>query len=92
MTTNNIVHPAASIGENVKIGPFCFVEEDVLIGDNTILEPGVTIYSGSRIGADCHIYPGTVIGAPAQDLNYNGEPTTVEIGNRVTIRENCTLH
>jgi UDP-N-acetylglucosamine acyltransferase len=92
MTANSFVHPNAKLGNNVKIGPFCFIEEDVVIGENTVLEPGVTVYSGSRLGKNCHVYPGAVIGAPAQDLNYKGEATTVEVGNDVVIREHCTLH
>lgn len=92
MSTLSSVHPNAKIGKNVTIGPFCYIEEDVIIDDNTVIEANVTIYNGSRIGSNCRVYPGAVIGAPAQDLSYKGEPTTVEIGNEVVIREHCTLH
>jgi len=92
MFENAVVHPEARIEENVSVGPFCYIEKDVVIGSGTIIEPNVTIYNGSVIGKNCHIYPGTVIGAPAQDLSYAGEKTTVEIGNNVTIRESCTIH
>jgi UDP-N-acetylglucosamine acyltransferase len=92
MTTHSIIDPGAQIGKNVEIGPFCYIEKDVIIGDNTVLEAHVSVFGGSRIGENCHIYPGAVIGAPAQDLNYAGEKTSVEIGDRVVIREHCTLH
>lgn len=92
MNAHSIIHPGAQIGENVKIGPFCYIEEDVIIGDNTVLEAHVSVFSGSRIGKKCHVFPGAVIGAPAQDLSYAGENTTVEIGDHVIIREHCTLH
>jgi UDP-N-acetylglucosamine acyltransferase len=47
---------------------------------------------GSRIGRNCRIFPGAVIGAIPQDLKYEGEQTTVEIGNNTTIREFVTVN
>ena len=43
------IHPEAKIGENVEIGPFCYVDRGVEIGDNNTLMNSVTILSGSRI-------------------------------------------
>ncbi len=86
------INPKAQIGSNVEIGPYCFIDEDVIIGDNTRIEPNVTIYRGSRIGSNCHVFPGAVIGAIPQDLKFEGEYTTVEIGNHNTIRECATIN
>jgi UDP-N-acetylglucosamine acyltransferase len=47
---------------------------------------------GARIGKNCNIFPGAVISAPPQDLKYDGEETTVEIGDYTTIRECATLN
>jgi UDP-N-acetylglucosamine acyltransferase len=47
---------------------------------------------GARIGKNCNIFPGAVISAPPQDLKYQGEETTVEIGNNTTIRECATIN
>tara|TARA_R100001369_G_scaffold92806_2_gene139975 strand:- start:2357 stop:3010 length:654 start_codon:yes stop_codon:yes gene_type:complete len=47
---------------------------------------------GARIGKNCNIFPGAVISAPPQDLKYEGEDTTVIIGNNTTIRECATIH
>ena len=47
---------------------------------------------GARIGKNCNIFPGSVISAVPQDLKYNDEDTTVEIGNNVTIRECVTIN
>lgn len=41
---------------------------------------------------NCNIFPGAVISAPPQDLKYEGEDTTVIIGNNTTIRECATIH
>jgi UDP-N-acetylglucosamine acyltransferase len=47
---------------------------------------------GARIGRNCRIFPGAVISAIPQDLKFDGERTTVEIGDNTTIRECCTLN
>lgn len=89
---NCSVHPDARIGEGVTIGPFASVAADVTIGDNTWIGPGAHIMEGSRIGSHCRIFPGAVIGAIPQDLKFDGEKTTVEIGDHTTIRECCTIN
>ncbi|MCZ2356913.1 MAG: acyl-ACP--UDP-N-acetylglucosamine O-acyltransferase [Bacteroidia bacterium] len=86
------IHPSAEIGQNVTIEPFVVIHEDVIIGDNTWIGSHVVIYSGTRIGQNCKIYPGAVIGANPQDLKYQGEYTTTEIGNNTTIRECVTIN
>jgi UDP-N-acetylglucosamine acyltransferase len=88
----NHIHPKAQIGIDVKIGPFSFIDEDVVIGDRTVIGPNVSIYAGARLGSDCRVFPGAVIGAIPQDLKFDGEYTTVEIGDRVTIRECATVN
>jgi UDP-N-acetylglucosamine acyltransferase len=44
------------------------------------------------VGKNCRIFPGAVIGADPQDLKFNGEKTTVEIGDHTTIREFVTIN
>ena len=92
--SNNLVyiHPKANIGNNVTIEPFSYIGEDVVIGDNCVIGPNVTIKSGSRIGNQCQIYPGAVIGGEPQDLKFEGEPSTVTIGDQVIIRECVTIN
>lgn len=88
----SVIHPDAKIGKNVQIGPFCYIEKDVVIGDNTWIGSHVTIYDGARIGNDCRIFPGAVISGIPQDLKFNGEYTTVEIGAHTTVREYVTIN
>lgn len=87
-----VVHPEAKIGNNVVIEPFVTIAKDVVIGDNTWIGPNVAIMDGVRIGSNCRIFPGAIIGAIPQDLKFEGESSTVEIGDHVTIREYCTLN
>jgi UDP-N-acetylglucosamine acyltransferase len=86
------VSEEAKIGEDVTIAPFSTIYEDVVIGDRTKIHPNVTLYPGTRIGTDCEIFPGAVIGVIPQDLKFDGEYTTVEIGNHTRIRECVTIH
>lgn len=86
------VHKDAKIGKGTVIEPFATVYGDVVIGENCSIAPGVVIYEGTRIGNNVKIYPGAVIGAISQDLKYEGEYTTTEIGNNTVIRECVTIH
>jgi UDP-N-acetylglucosamine acyltransferase len=82
----------AQIGENVTIDPFAVIYENVIIGDGTRIHSNASIYPGTRIGKNCEVFPGAVIGVIPQDLKFNGENTTVEIGDNTVIRECVTIH
>jgi len=86
------VSPKATIGDNVEIGPFCVVGPDVTIGAGTVLRNNVTICGKVTIGCDNVIFPSAVIGAEPQDVNYDGAPTEVIIGDRNVIRECVTIN
>lgn len=86
------VHPEAQIGVGVTISPFCYIDKNTVIGDYTWIAPNVTVFEGARIGQHCRIFPGAVIAAIPQDLKFEGEATTVEIGDHTTIRECATVH
>lgn len=86
------VHPEAVIGKNVKIDAFAFIEQHVTIGDGCHIMSGAVILNYSNIGKNCQIFPNAVIGAIPQDLKFEGEETTVEIGDNTTIRECATVN
>ncbi|TCP25789.1 acyl-[acyl-carrier-protein]--UDP-N-acetylglucosamine O-acyltransferase [Tenacibaculum skagerrakense] len=86
------VHPQAKIARNVVIEPFTTIHANVEIGSGTWIGSNVTIMEGARIGENCRIFPGAVVSAIPQDLKFNDEETTVEIGNNVTIRECVTIN
>jgi UDP-N-acetylglucosamine acyltransferase len=92
MSSLSSIHPKARIAEGVEIGPFTSIEANVEIGKGSWIGPNVTIMDGARIGENCRIFPGAVISAIPQDLKFEGEETTVEIGDNTTIRECCTLN
>jgi len=86
------IHPEAKIANNVVIEPFVTIYKNVEIGEGTWIGPGVTIMEGARIGKGCKIFPGAVISGIPQDLKFDGEETTAEIGDYTTIRECVTIN
>ena len=86
------IHPNARLATNVKIDPFSVIHQNVEIGEGTWIGSNVTIMEGARIGKNCRVFPGAVIAAIPQDLKYEGESTTVEIGDNTTIREFVTIN
>ncbi len=86
------IHPNAKLAVNVKIDPFSVIHDNVEIGEGTWIGSNVTIMEGARIGKNCKIFPGAVIAAIPQDLKFEGEKTTVEIGDNTTIREFVTVN
>ncbi|MBP8725483.1 MAG: acyl-ACP--UDP-N-acetylglucosamine O-acyltransferase [Saprospiraceae bacterium] len=86
------VHPEAQIGAGTVVEPFATIQGDVQIGEHCWIGPYVTIMDGARIGNHCKIFPGAVVSAVPQDLKYNGESSTLEVGDHTVIRECCTLN
>ncbi len=87
-----IVDPNAQIDDDVVIGPFSIVGPDVHIGAGTRIESHVVLKGPTSIGLNNHIYQFSSIGEDTPDLKYNGEPTTLTIGDNNVIREGVTLH
>lgn len=86
------IHPGAKIAENVVIEPFVTIHEDVEIGEGCWIGSHAYIHEGARIGKNVKIFPGAVISMTPQDLKYEGEYTTTEIGDGSIIREYATVH
>ena len=87
-----VVDPAARLGADVRIGPFCVVGPEVSLGDRARLDAHVVVEGRTAIGAETRIWPFAAIGTEPQDLKYAGEPTTLAIGARCRIREHVTMH
>ena len=87
-----IIDPSAEIAEGVEIGAYSIVGANVSIGKGSVLKSHVVIDGYTRIGENNTFFPFAAIGQVTQDLKYNGEPTSLEIGNHNTFRENTTVH
>jgi UDP-N-acetylglucosamine acyltransferase len=76
----------------VQVGAYTVIAAGVTIGAGTWIGPHVVIDGPTSIGRDNKIFQFASIGAAPQDLKYNNEPTRLEIGDRNTFRENCTIN
>lgn len=97
----NQIHPSSivgkevELGQNIIIGPYCFVRGRTKIGDGTVLDSHVSLGSDSgivEIGKNNRFHASSVIGGPPQDISYKGEATKLIIGNDNVIREGVTLN
>jgi UDP-N-acetylglucosamine acyltransferase len=87
-----IVDESAELEDGVSVGPYSVIGPRVRIGAGTEIGPHVLIDKDTTAGRECSIFKGAVLGTDPQDLKYQGEPTTLHVGDRTTIREYCTLN
>jgi len=87
-----VVDPSAEVDSSADIGPFTVIGPKVVIGAGSWIGPHVVINGPTRIGCDNRIFQFASIGEAPQDKKYRGEPTRLEIGDRNTIREYCTIN
>ena len=87
-----VVDSSARIGNNVTISPFCIIGGNVEIGDDTWIGPHVVINGPTKIGKQNRVFQFASIGEIPQDKKFHGESSTLEIGDRNTIREFVTIN
>lgn len=87
-----IIDPSAQIGDGAEIGPYCVIGANVSIGAGSVLTNHVSVAGPTKIGEGNIFYPYCSIGQRSQDLKYTAEPTYLEIGDRNSFREFCTVN
>lgn len=87
-----VVDPSAKLGTEVEIGPFCVIGPDVKLGDGTMVHSHAVITGRTTLGERCQVYPFASVGQRPQDVKYHGEPSTLTIGPKTTIREHVTIN
>jgi UDP-N-acetylglucosamine acyltransferase len=92
------IHPTALIAEgaqlaqNVSVGPYAVIGPDVVLKNNVKIHSHVVIDGHTTLGAHTEVFPFAILGMPPQSIHYQGEPTTLQIGENCIIREHVTLH
>ena len=86
-----IISKNAKVHSSVKVGPYTVIGPNVEIGENTEIQSHVSITGNTKIGKGNKIYPFVSINDP-QDLKYNGEETSLVIGDNNKIREYVTIN
>lgn len=87
-----IIDPGAEIADEVIIGAYSVIGDGVQIGAGSEIGSHVVIKGPTRIGEQNRIFQFSSIGDDPQDKKYAGETTRLEIGDRNTIREYCSLN
>jgi UDP-N-acetylglucosamine acyltransferase len=87
-----IVEAGAELAGSATIDAFSIVRAQVRIGEGTTIGPHCVIEGRTTIGRDNRIAQFNSIGGVPQDKKYAGEDTVLEIGDRNTIREFCTIN
>ena len=87
-----IIDPKANISENVNIGAYSVIGPNVTLDRDVKIHAQVNINGHTSIGKGTIIYPFASIGNDPQDLKFNGEETSLIIGNNNKIREYVTIN
>ena len=87
-----IVDPGAELDADVVVGPYAVVGPGVRVAGGTTIGAHCVLEGPMTIGRDNRIHPHAVLGGAPQDMKYRGEPTSLVIGERNTIREFCTFN
>ena len=88
---NSFISKEVQLGNNINIGPFCYLNGDIKIDDNTELKSHISVSGKTTIGKNNIFYPFSNIGCDPQDLKYKGEDSELIIGNNNIFRENVTI-
>jgi UDP-N-acetylglucosamine acyltransferase len=87
-----VVEDGAVVGENVVIGPFCYVGSKVVLHDDVQLLNNAVVTGRTTIGKGTKIFPMAVVGGDPQSVHHHGEETTLDVGENCTIREGVTIN
>lgn len=87
-----VVDPKAELGDDVVVGPFAVIGPEVTLGARCRIDAGAQVQGPTVLGEDNHVYAYACVGFAPQDLKFEGERTTLEVGDRNQFREHCTVH
>ena len=87
-----MLEDGCKIGADVEIGPFCHVGPNVELADGVQLLGHVSVQGKTKVGAKTRLFPFASVGSEPQDLKFNGEDVSLEIGENCTIREGVTIN
>lgn len=87
-----VIGPKAQIGPNVTIGPYAVIEDDTQIGEGCEIGAHAVVKRYTLLGMRNRIYEHAVLGGEPQDVKFEGEKSSLLIGDDNLIREFCTLH
>lgn len=87
-----VVSPQAQLADDVEVGPFAVIGADVTLGPGCVIGPHAVVNGPTTLGAGNRVFQFASLGDAPQDKKYRGEPTRLEVGDRNTFREYCTVN
>ena len=87
-----LINKEAKIHPSAKVGPYSVIGPKVEIGENVTIHSHVNISGNTKIGKGNIIFPFASIGNDPQDLKYNGEETSLIIGDNNKFREYVSIN
>lgn len=87
-----VVDPSAKLGEGVVVEPFAIIGADVEIGAGSWIGPHAVVHGPTTMGMENQVFQFASVGEDPQDKKYRGEPTTLVMGDRNTVRECVTIN
>ncbi len=86
-----IVAASAKVGAGVRVGPYAVIGEDVELGEGCVLHSHAVVLGPSKICRNNVFHPFCSVGGDPQDFRFQGEKTTLEVGDGNTFREYVTI-
>ncbi|KCZ56577.1 hypothetical protein HY29_08325 [Hyphomonas beringensis] len=87
------VEEGASLGQDVKIGPFCYVAASTSLGDGCELMSHAVVMGHTQIGHGCTLHPHAVLGGLPQVIGFEASPDSrLVVGDNCVFREYATAH
>lgn len=87
-----LISEGAQLGHNVSVGAYSLIGPHVHLQDNVKIHGHVVIDGHTTVGQGTEIFPYAALGLPPQNIHYNGEDSTLHIGEKCIIREHVTIH
>lgn len=92
------VHPTAVISEDVEldggvtVGPYAVVGPGVKLGVGVSVGSHAVVEGDTTVGAGTRVFSHAVIGTIPQDIKFEGEESSLVIGENCTFREFVTVN
>ena len=87
-----VIDSSAKLADSVEVGAYSIIGANVEIGENSWVGPHVVVQGPTKIGTENKLFQFSSIGEIPQDKKYHGETSSLEIGDRNTIREFATIN
>jgi UDP-N-acetylglucosamine acyltransferase len=87
-----VIDPEAVLASDVRVGAYAVIDGPVEIGPGCMIEAHASLSGPLTLGRDNFIGHGAVLGKSPQHRGYQGEQTSVRLGDGNVFREFVTVH